>query len=225
MPEDKKKPGMALVISVTKPSPKKPTETATPDKDSKEKMITESNLPEMPQGTATLSPDYAAERARVARMPTPGGALSRQRELERQRAAQEAASLERGRQIFAPRPRPTVGNQLRAFGPSTTEDRDDFESGSAAPIIRRSEAFDFAWSILKREATIYDENVGRLGMQQRQGTATLDPNYPADRAAMARQGAAERQRELERQRLARQVAEGAQERRGIGQGRVVGSPY
>ena len=39
MPEDKKKPAMALVISVTKPSPKKPTETATPDKDSKEKMI------------------------------------------------------------------------------------------------------------------------------------------------------------------------------------------
>lgn len=206
MPEDKKKPGMALVISVTKPSPKKPTETATPDKDSKEKMITESNLPEMPQGTATLSPDYAAERARVARMPTPGGALSRQRELERQRAAQEAASLERGRRIFAPRP------QLQG-------------ASDAAPTILRSEAFDFAWSILKRDATMYDENVGPLGMQQRHGTATLDPNYPADRATMARQGAAERQRELERQRLARQVAESAQERRGIGQGRVVGSPY
>lgn len=217
MPEDKKKPGMALVISVTKPSPKKPTETATADKDSKEKMITESNLPEMPQGTATLSPDYAAERARVARMPTPGGSLSRQRELERQRAAQEAASLERGRRIFAPRP------QLQGYSSPSSEDR-DFGSGSA-PIIRRSEAFDFAWSILKRDATIYDENVGPLGMQERHGTATLDPNYPADRAAMARQGAAERQRELERQRLARQVAESAQERRGIGQGRVVGSPY
>ena len=144
MPEDKKKPGMALVISVTKPSPKKPTETATPDKDSKEKMETLSNLGEMPQGTATLSPDYAAERARVARMPTPGGSLSRQRELERQRAAQEAASLERGRQIFAPRP------QMRGHPSPSSEDREDFGGGSA-PIIRRSEAFDFAWSILKTQ--------------------------------------------------------------------------
>jgi len=147
MPEDKKKPGMALVISVTKPSPKKPTETATPDKDKKEKMETLSHLGEMPEGTATLSPDYAAERARVGRMPTPGGALSRQRELERQRAAREAASLERGRRIFAPRP--AVRSQLRAFGSSS--DDDDFETGSAAPTILRSEAFDFAWSILKTQ--------------------------------------------------------------------------
>ena len=144
MPEDKKKPGMALVISVTKPSPKKPTETATPDKDKKEKMETLSPLGEMPEGTATLSPTYAAERARVGRMPTPGGALSRQRELERQRAAQEAASLERGRQIFAPRPR------LKIHSPSS-EDTDDSLGSSAAPIIRRSEAFDFAWTILKTQ--------------------------------------------------------------------------
>lgn len=129
MPEDKKKPGMALVISVTKPSPKKPTETATPDK--KEK----------------------------------------------------------------------------------------------AGYDMKKSCFDVAWSVLKREATIYDQNIDPLGMQQRQGTATLDPNYPADRATMARQAAAKRQQELERQRMARQVAERAQEEKGIAQGRMVGSPY
>ena len=150
MPEDKKKPGMALVISVTKPSPKKPTETATPDKDKKEKMETLSNLGEMPEGTATLSPTYAAERARVGRMPTPGGALSRQRELERQRAAQEAASLERGRRIFAPRP--SIQGELPVTALRNDEfSRDDEFSAAGAPIIRRSEAFDFAWTILKTQ--------------------------------------------------------------------------
>ena len=151
MPEDKKKPGMALVISVTKPSPKKPTATATPDKDKKEKMETLSHLGEMPEGTATLSPTYAAERARVGRMPTPGGALSRQRELERQRAAREAASLERGRQIFAPRPS-VIQGELPATALRNDEFSDDDESFTAgAPIIRRSEAFDFAWTILKTQ--------------------------------------------------------------------------
>ena len=151
MPEDKKKPGMALVISVTKPSPKKPTETATPDKDKKEKMETLSNLGEMPEGTATLSPTYAAERARVGRMPTPGGVLSRQRELERQRAAREAASLERGKQIFAPRTNRMQGQLPSATVFSTDKNQGDSEGAGAAPIIRRSEAFDFAWTILKTQ--------------------------------------------------------------------------
>ena len=62
-------------------------------------------------------------------------------------------------------------------------------------------------------------------MSTRKGTATVDPNYPADRSPMERQAAAKRQQELERQRMARQVAERAQDEKGIAQGRMVGSPY